>query len=106
MDEDAPKPSNRDLWIGVGLTFLIPIVAGLFVSATWMWWARTDWTVLYWLVGTGALPWLAVFLYAKRRGYHGIAKGMLRGIVILFSVAVLLSAACFGLMCMSGGFLK
>lgn len=103
----APKPgetpkANRDLWIGIVLSFVIQWGAGflmpyLFPGLRGI----AGWGVLSWGV-VGLLPLLAAWLIARARGRHALAKGLLIGFVIQCGLGILLLAACFGLALMLG----
>ena len=78
-----PNPnSNKDVWLGVGLYFLLGIL-----SLPMIFLGGLASIVFYF----GGL--ILAIVWARKRGRSGIIKGL----VIAFSISLLLMAACFGL---------
>ena len=97
MSPEPARSSARDVWIGIGL-FLLCGIAGLLLAAICgalrflpPRWIEVPIAVSLMLVPPGL--WITALITARRKGHAGIVKGLIIGL----SIAVLLVAACFGI---------
>ena len=89
---DPSKPKSQgSLWGGIGLAWAVMLGGELMLGSL---------GVTYWLVPPVAIVVLAVMLLVQ--GPTRTGRGMLLGLASIIAVALLLVAACFGLV-MSGG---
>ena len=107
VEPSARPASKQGVGLGIGLAFACLVLPGLiaWLIALVLRQFYVSWNP--WLSGLGFVLNPFVFtglaiLMAKRRGRHGIAKGLVIGLIIWVSLTVLLVAACFGVFFASG----
>lgn len=84
------RNSTRQLWMGIGLTFVLPFAAGPFM------WIFRDVPFAALLVGPAS--YIAALVITKRAGRQAMFKGLLIGLAIPVGLSILLVAACFGVL--------
>lgn len=95
---------RRDFKWGIALAFLLPFLGGPLMGAAFALFFRLlpsaerlfSQSVLL-VLAVLFLPYVAVFMFAKRASRPGLTRGLLIGIVIQFAIGFLLLAACVGL---------
>ena len=91
MPDDPTRSSSGrdDVWKGIGLLVLYSLISGVFVTIPGV---RVVSGLLFW----GLI--ITTVVFAARHNRPGLIKGLIIGFVIGAALAVLLVAACFGLM--------
>ena len=113
-DSTSPSSDRGSRWRGFGLFWLLLVVgwilswvAVLVVSAVAPDMGAGDYGFGFVFLGiAGTLPWLAILIAAIWLGLKGktqTALGIVLGFLSLIALAVLLVAACFGIIGLSGG---
>lgn len=94
----APQEDQGSLGAGIGLAWAIAVVGTTFCAALMasLMGRHSDWVVSLWLLPYLLIIGLAVFLY--RKGKPRTGQGLMLGLLSIIAVAVLLVAACFGLL--------
>ena len=99
MDEE--RDAKRDIWIGIGLSFLLNISV-LVVGGIVGWLlqlALGPWGSLL-VISLNGVGYITVMVLAvkeaRRRGRPKVARGIVMGLIIQFALVLLLVAACFG----------
>jgi hypothetical protein len=103
----VPPPSNERGLLGAGVGFAWAVVVGGYIVCLTLVAGSGGLMNGSGFVGALLLPWLAVIALAvffAVRGRSRTAIGIVIGIASIFAVGLLLVAACFGLIGMSGGF--
>ena len=99
---DEERDSKRDIWIGIGLSFLLNISV-LVVGGIVGWLlqlALGPWGSLL-VISLNGVGYITVMVLAvkeaRRRGRPKVGKGIIIGLIAQFSLALLLVATCFGI---------
>jgi hypothetical protein len=94
----TPQEDRGSLGAGIGLAWAIAVVGNTFCAALMasLLGRHGDWVVSLWLLPYLAIIGLAIFLY--RKGKPRTGQGLMLGLLSMIAVAVLLVAACFGLL--------
>lgn len=98
FDRDKPSEDNGSLGAGIGLAWAIAVVGtslcgSLMVALTPVF---NEWAVALWLLPYVLIIILAIIQYRKGKTRTGL--GLMLGLLSMIAVALLLVAACFGML--------